>query len=95
MRLTLAAGDDIAALVRATPGGASLVVVIAPGRDSFALAQVRAAIGPLAVERAPASRVNAVFPGADARNADVEAAIAWLDGASSTTGQLIDVRAPA
>ena len=93
MRLALAPGDDIAALVRAAAPGTSLAVVIEPGRDPLALALARAAIGPLAVERAPAARLNAVLPASDADPADVDAAIAWLEGAASTTGQLIEVSA--
>ena len=92
MRRGVAIGDDIATLVRTAPADASLTLVIEPGRDALALALLRAAIAPLAVERAPA-RVNAVFPAADADPVDAEAAAAWLDRAASTTGQLIEVSA--
>lgn len=53
-------------------------------------ALLRAALGPLAIERAP-TRVNALLahPGAD--SAAVEAAAIFLEGARSTTGQLIEV----
>ncbi len=85
--------DDIAALVRAGVGD-SLVVVIAPGRDALSAALAEAAIGPLAGERAPAMRGNAV--GGDGAPADVDAMAAFLDGAGSTTGQVVRVvRAPA
>ena len=93
MRSTLAPDDDLAALVRATPAGVSLVMVVLPGRDPLALASVRAAIGPLAIERAPAARLNAVLPDPAADPAAIAAAVAWLEGALSTTGQLIEVSA--
>ncbi len=90
MRLTLRAGEDIAALVRAAEGP-SIVVVIPPIADGLTLAVTRAAIAPLAIERAPAMRVNAVLVGAAAASADVDAAVAFLDGAGSTTGQIVEI----
>jgi glucose-6-phosphate isomerase len=94
LRLSLTAGGDLVALVRAAPAAAtSLVVAIEPGSDAVALALARAALGPLAIERAPATRVNAVLAAPDANPADVEAATAWLERAVSTTGQLIEVNA--
>ncbi len=89
MRIALAAGDDPVALVRAADGE-SVVLVIVP-RDPLAMALARAAIGPLAVERAPGMRVNAVVPGAGADTDDVDAAVAFLEGARSTTGQVLEV----
>lgn len=89
MRLALATADDIAALVRAATGD-SIVVVLAP-RDALEMMQARAAIGPLAVERAPGMRVNAVVPDQGADTRDVDAAIAFLEGARSTTGQVLEI----
>ena len=94
MRLSIGVADDGVALVRAAPADASLTLLVEPGRDPLSLALLRAAIGPLAVERAPA-RVNAVFPDADADPADVNTAAAWLDAAASTTGQLMEISARA
>ena len=103
MRLTLEPGGDIVALVRAArPASAdslpdspsdSLVVVVAPSSDTLWLAMTRAAIGPLAIDRAPATRVNAVFAAQGAAEAHVDAAVDFLGCARSTTGQVIDVRA--
>lgn len=90
MRLDLGVADDIAALVRAAKAE-SLAVAIAPGRDPLALAQARAAIGPLAIERAPATRVNAVLWSEGADPADIAAAIAFLERARSTTGQILEI----
>lgn len=90
MRLTLEPGGDIAALVRGTAGD-SLVVVILPTLDALAMAQARAAIGPLAIELAPGTRLNAVVPAEGAHVADVDAAIAFLEQARSTTGQVIEI----
>ena len=95
MRLTLEPGDepggDIAALVRGA-AGESLVVVIPATLDALAMALTKAAIGPLAVELAPATRVNAVMLEEGGDPADVDAAVAFLEQARSTTGQLIEIR---
>lgn len=90
MRLTLEPGDDIAALVRAG-AGESLVVVIPSMLDSLAMAQARASIGPLAIERAPATRVNAIVLVEGAASAHVDAAVNFLEQAQSTTGQVIEI----
>ncbi len=92
MRLTLLPGDDIAVLVRAARDDVeSLVVVIVPGFDPLALAQAKAAIGPLAVELAPACRLNAIIAAENAAPDAVDSAIAFLEQARSTTGQLLDL----
>ena len=91
MLLKLAPGGDIAALVR-DAAGESRVVLIPADLDALNMAQARAAIGPLAIELAPAVRVNAVVPAKGARQADVDAAVAFLEQARSTTGQLFVVR---
>jgi hypothetical protein len=80
--------DDIAAIVRAA-NGEGVTLVLEDG-ESLAHVTMRAAIAPLAVERAP-MRVNAVVAGHGAAPADVLAAIAFLDGARSTTGQILRV----
>ncbi|WP_380786549.1 Rossmann fold domain-containing protein [Sphingomonas sp. R86521] len=91
MRLDLAAEHDIAALVRAATDD-SLVVVIA-ARSPLEMALARAAVGPLAIERAPGMRVNAVVPEQGADTRDVDAAIAFLEDAWSTTGQVLEISA--
>lgn len=90
MRLMLEPGCDVAALVRGAVGH-SRIVVIAATLDPLAMAQARAAIGPLALELAPATRVNAVVLAEGARPADVDAAVAFFEDAPSTTGQLIEI----
>ena len=90
MRLTLDPGGNVAALVRGAVG-ASRVVVISPALDALAMAQAKASIGPLAVELAPSTRVNAVAPGEGADPGDVDAAVAFLMQAHSTTGQVIEI----
>ena len=91
MRLTLESRGDIAALVRGAVGE-SLVVVIPAALDALAMAQSKAAIGPLAVELSPATRVNAVVLAEGADPADLDAAVAFLEQARSTTGQMIEMR---
>lgn len=90
MRLTLEPGGDVAALVRGAVGE-SLVVVIPATLNALAMAQARAAIGPLAAELAPATRVNALIASEDARRDDVDSAVSFLHRARSTTGQLIEI----
>lgn len=89
-RLRIGPEDDIAALVRAA-AGESVLALLDPALDPLAMAQARAAIGPLAVERAPDTRVNALVAARDAEPGDVEAAARFLEGARSTTGQVIEV----
>lgn len=81
---------EVAALVRGA-AAASVVVVIRPGLSPLDEAMLTAAIGPLAVERAPAGRVNAVLVRPDASEAAVEAAAGFLETAASTTGQVLAV----
>ncbi|BCA61828.1 hypothetical protein HMP09_1062 [Sphingomonas sp. HMP9] len=90
MLLILERGGDIATLVRGVAGG-SRVVLIPATFDPLAMAQARAAIGPLAIELAPAVRVNAVVAPEGADPADVEAAVTFLENAPSTTGQLLEL----
>ncbi len=89
MRVDVAPADDLVAAVRRATGD-SVVVVIA-ARAPLEMALARAAIGPLAVERAPAVRVNAVVPGMGAKADDVAAAVVFLEGARSTTGQILEI----
>ena len=90
MRIAVGPDDDPVALLRAAEGEA-VVLEIAPGRDPLALALALAAVGPMAVERAPTMRVNAVVRLAGALDADVAAAVSYLESAWSTTGQVLEV----
>ena len=92
VRIPVGPGDDQAALVRAARAE-SVLVLLDPALDRLAAAQARASIGPLAIERGPETRVNALAPSADADGADVEAAARFLETARSTTGQLLEVTA--
>jgi hypothetical protein len=89
MRIDAAADDDLVALVRAAKSD-SVVLVIA-ARAALEMAVARVAIGPLAVERAPGMRVNAVVPWGNPDSDNVDAAVAFLERARSTTGQVLDV----
>lgn len=90
MRVVLAEADDIAAIVRAAEGE-SIVLVIESRWSPLALALAQAAVAPLAIERAPGLRVNAVVVGAGADRSAIDAAIAFLESARSTTGQVLAV----
>lgn len=86
---------DLATLeaqVRAAPG--DVLVRMDAGLHPIALAAMRAAIGPLAVACAPDRRVNALVCDAGAADEDIAAAIAWLRGAASTTGQVLEIGGP-
>jgi hypothetical protein len=91
-RIAVGPGDDMAALVRAADAE-SVLVLIDPALSPLELARARASIGPLAVERAPDMRVNALLAAADADPTDVEATARFLEAARSTTGQLLEVAA--
>jgi len=90
MRHDLTPAADIVDLV-ATTTGKSLVVVVESGRDDLALARTLAAVGPLARRQAPARRINLVVAGEGADPRAVDAAARFLDGAASTTGQVITI----
>jgi hypothetical protein len=90
VRLTLEPGGDLAALVRGADAE-SVVVVVRRTSDGLAMAVARAAIGPLAIERAPGRRVNAVLVEDSALTEDVDAAVRFLESARSTTGQILDL----
>ena len=90
MRVDLAESDDLPARVRAI-ADESVVVVIDSGWAALPLALAQAAIAPLAIERAPAGRLNLVVRGAGADPAAVEAAVAFLEAARSTTGQILAI----
>lgn len=89
-RVRVGPGDDVVALVRGA-AGESVLVMLDPGLDTLELARARAAIGPLAIERAPATRVNAILAAEGATPADVEHAADFLRGACSTTGQVLEI----
>ena len=90
MRLDIGTSDDLVALVRKAMAE-SLVIVIAPDLPPLDLAIARAAIEPLAIERAPNGRLNAVVPAPASDPAHVKAAVAFLERAPSTTGQLLEI----
>ncbi|PAX06576.1 Rossmann fold domain-containing protein [Sphingomonas lenta] len=89
-RVRVGPGDDVAALVRGAEGE-SVLVLLDASLDALLVIQARAAIGPLAVERAPDTRVNAIVAGEGADADNVEAAARFLEGARSTTGQVLEV----
>ena len=70
----------------------SVLLLIAGDVPALDRAMLRAAIGPLAIELAPAMRLNAVDVVGGAADDDVIAAARFLAVADSTTGQVIDVR---
>jgi hypothetical protein len=90
MRFDLGETDDVAVIVRSA-AAESIVLVIAADWPPLVLAQLRASVAPLAIERAPDTRVNAVILGEGAGAAAVDAAIAFLESARSTTGQVLEI----
>ncbi|CAN5480242.1 hypothetical protein BH10PSE14_BH10PSE14_14750 [soil metagenome] len=75
----------------AAVSGESVLVLIEHDVAAVSRAMLRAAIGPLAIECSPGSRINALYITADASADDVIAAAIFLACAHSTTGQVIDV----
>ena len=90
MRLDLTEADDLPARVRAV-ADESVVMVIDAGWAPLPLALAKAAVAPLAIERAPGGRLNLVVRGTAADPVAVEAAIAFLETARSTTGQVLEI----
>jgi hypothetical protein len=86
----MAARAPVADTVTAIEAAEGEVVLVLVGADLPAVerAMLLAAIGPLAVARAP-GRVCALDVGAHADLADVVAAARFLAGAGSTTGQVL------
>jgi len=86
--------EQVVAELRATRTDERDAILLLIGSDVPVLdrALLRAAIGPLAVELAPAKRINAVDITRDAAEGDVIAAARFLATAGSTTGQLIELR---
>ncbi len=74
--------------VRAAAGEAVLVVIEA-GLSPVDEAAMLAALSPLALERAPEQRVNAVVLGEGAAPESVAAAERYLAGAVAVTGQVL------
>jgi uncharacterized heparinase superfamily protein len=86
------APHDLASLeaqVRSAVGDA--IVLLDSTLPPVKLAAMRAAIGPLAVECAPARRINAVVTSGRVDAEDLSAAIRWLSAAASTTGQVLEL----
>ncbi|MDO7842933.1 Rossmann fold domain-containing protein [Sphingomonas immobilis] len=94
---TIAGPDDaveaVIARLRNAPDPA--VLVILPEVSPLARAMLRAAIAPLAAERAPATRIGAVEIAGGSDPSDVIAAVQFLANAASTTGQVLAVAPPA
>lgn len=88
-RFTVASVDQATAQVRSS-AAESVLLLLPPDLDPLHAATLRAALGPLAIERAP-GRVNALVALAGTDPAAVEAAALFLEGARSTTGQLLEV----
>lgn len=88
--LVYAADGDAVAAMRAAPGDVVLLV-IEPTVPNLDRVMALAALGPLAVERAPAVRIAALDVAESAELADVVAAAKFLQSAQSTTGQVLRI----
>jgi hypothetical protein len=85
-----AAVPDLVAGIRAATTGLVLLLVL-PATSELQRAMLLAAIGPLAVERAPAHRICALDVKSGAAADDIVAAARFLASAASTTGQVIAI----
>jgi hypothetical protein len=79
---------DLLAAIRAATSECVLLIFL-PEASALDRAMLLAAIGPLAVERAPAHRICALDIKAGASEADIVAAARFLAHAASTTGQVL------
>lgn len=70
----------------------SVLLLIATDVPALDRAMLRAAIGPLAIDMAPTTRLNALDIANSAADDVVVAAARFLTGAASTTGQLLEIR---
>lgn len=86
-----ATGIESVAAVRAAPRGGLVLLVIAGTVPKLDRAMLLAALGPLAEELAPTTRLAALEVGEGADPAAVVAAGVFLAGATSTTGQVLRV----
>lgn len=96
VRVIAPAADDTAAslvaAVRAGGAGAEAIIVeVAPGIAALERHLMLAAITPLAIELAPATRLCAIDIGEGAAPEDVAALRDFLAGADCTTGQVVQV----
>lgn len=93
--IALAAGATFGALVAAVRAEAAETIIVDVAPDIAALERhlILAAIAPLAIELAPATRLCAIDVGVGAEAADVAAVRDWLAGADCTTGQVVQVTA--
>jgi len=82
---------DIVEKMRAA-GGEIILLLIDSGVAPLDRAMLIAAIGPLAIDHAPATRIGAIDIVQGAAQKDVEAVARFLVAARSTTGQVLVVR---
>ena len=91
--LVFAEGVDAVAAVREAPRESGMVMlVIDAAVAALDRAMLRAAVGPLAMELAPRTRLAALDLGVDADPVAVLAAAGFLVTAQSTTGQTLEIR---
>lgn len=84
-------GDSVAAIRLANRDHGMILLVVEPDLAPLDRAMVLAAVGPLATELAPATRIAALDVGAGADSHDVTAAAQFLVSAHSTTGQVVRI----
>ena len=72
-------------------GAGTVLLLIDSSVPTLDRAMLRAAIGPLAIERAPLARIGAIDIADGAAMADIVAAASYLVSARSTTGQILAV----
>ncbi len=92
--LILIPSGDINAVsdrVRATSSPSTVIVIDGAATPAFDAHLLLAAIEPWAIEAAPHRRISAVHAAPNADPADVAAAIVFLLGAISVTGQIIRI----
>lgn len=89
-RVTVSTSADAIRRVR-TSGAEHVLLLLPPDLDPMEAALARSALGPLAIGRAP-DRVNALAAAEGSDPATAEKAACFLEGARSTTGQVLELR---
>lgn len=94
--VSAAAGQAAEVVRQIRASGADFVLLLIDSRvPALERAMLMGAIGPLAIELAPTTRIGAIDAATGADPGDVAAAARFLAAARSTTGQILTVAAEA
>lgn len=84
-----ATAAETVAAIHALAGEGAVIVILDAAMAPVERAMLRAAIGPLALDLAPATRLAAIDCHPGASPAAIEATLAFLGSADAVTGQIV------